>query len=188
MNGDGGSYSYAATSCAIWLSTVPGSRIPKVKDNLLNPYHPQSEFWVQAHGNFFDISVLDWCKLFADHKDGKHHWRRVIENPDRFEADLYPTLGVTADAFAKLIRNIKGYRDQFVAHLDEERMMLLPALDVAKKSIAFLHQRLAQEARSEDWQGLPTTAEQLERVFKRASQQAESVYAEALARLAAMER
>ena len=62
--------------------------VDRVKDNLLNPYHPQGEFWLQAHSNFFDISVLDWCKLFADRKNGKHHWRRVVENPDRFEADL----------------------------------------------------------------------------------------------------
>jgi hypothetical protein len=161
----------------------------EVKDNLLNPYHPQGEFWLQAHSNFFDISVLDWCKLFADRKNGKHHWRRVVENPDRFEADLYPTLGVTAAEFTTLITNIKDYRDKFVAHLDEERTMLLPALETAKKSIAFLHQRLAQEARIyEHWQGLPTTAEQLDRVFKRALEEAQIVYAEALARLAALER
>jgi hypothetical protein len=164
----------------------------EVKNNLLNPNHPQAAFWLEAHGNFFDICVLDWCKLFADRdrKDwGKHHWRRVVENPDRFEADLYPTLGVTADAFIALITNIKGYRDKFVAHLDEERAMLLPALDVAKGAIVFLHERLAQETPSYgDWQNLPTTAEQLDRIFTRAFEEAQSVYADALARLAAMER
>jgi hypothetical protein len=36
-----------------------------VRDNLLNPHHPQGEFWVQAHGNFLDTCVLDWCKLFV---------------------------------------------------------------------------------------------------------------------------
>jgi hypothetical protein len=161
----------------------------EVKSNLLNPNHPQGRFWLEAHGNFFDICVLDWCKLFADRDNGKHHWRRVVENPDRFEADLYTTLGVTADGFTALIRNIKHYRDRFVAHLDEERTMLLPALEVARGAIDFLHQRLAQEVRSyEDWQGLPTTAEQLERGFTQAFQETQSVYAEALTRLAAMER
>jgi hypothetical protein len=155
-----------------------------VQRNLL----PQVEFWRQAHGNFIDICVLDWCKLFADRR-GEHHWRRVIDEPDRFAADLYTSLGVTTDEFTTLITNIKLYRDKFVAHLDQERTMLLPSLEVARKAIAFLHERLAQQARSYgDWQGLPTTAEQLDRSSTQAFQEAQSVYAEALARLAATER
>jgi hypothetical protein len=158
----------------------------EVQLNLFAPTHPQGAFWREAHGNFFDISVLEWCKLFADRDRngwGKHHWRRVVENPDRFEADLYATPGVTADAFTTLTKKIKDYRDQFVAHLDEERTMLLPELEVARRAIVFLHQRLAQEARSyEDWRGLPTTAEQLDQGFAQACREAQSVYAEALAR------
>jgi hypothetical protein len=29
-------------------------------------------FWRVVNGNFFDICVLEWCKLFADEK-GKHY-------------------------------------------------------------------------------------------------------------------
>jgi hypothetical protein len=160
----------------------------EVKRNLFNPNHPQGGFRLQAHGNFFDISVLDWCKLFADWK-GEHHWRRVVDEDDRFRADLYATLGVTSDAFTTLITNIKDYRDKFVAHLDKEREMLLPALDTAKGAIVFLHGRLVQQAGGcGDWSGLPTSPEQLEQGFAQAVREARSVYADALARLAAMER
>jgi len=138
-----------------------------------------------THGNSFDISVLEWCKLFADRDNGKHHWRRVVENPDRFEADLYATLGVTADEFTTLIMKIKHYRDKFVAHLDEERTMLLPALEMAKSAIVFLHERLVQQAGEYgDWLRLPTAPEELSQGFAQASREAQSVYAEALARLA----
>jgi hypothetical protein len=147
----------------------------EVQRILLRPPHPQFDFWREAHVNFLDICVLEWCKLFADRDRngwGKHHWRRVVENPDRFEADLYPTLGVTADAFAELIRNIKGYRDQFVAHLDEERTMRPPQLDLPKESIVFLYGRLVPHV----------TAKQLEQDFAHALQKAQTVYAEALTR------
>jgi hypothetical protein len=164
----------------------------EVQNKLLDARHPQAAFWREVHENFFDMCVLDWGKLFADGKKGnwgKHHWRRVVENPDRFEADLYATLGVRPTEFAALITNIKHYRDKFVAHLDEERTMLLPALEVAKKSIAFLHGRLVQHAGGcGDWRGLPATAEQLDRGLTQALQEAQSVYAEALARLATTER
>jgi hypothetical protein len=161
----------------------------EVQRKLLDSRHPQAAFRREAHGNFFDVCVLDWCKLFADWK-GEHHWRRVVDEHEheRFRADLHATLGVTSDAFTKLITNIKGYRDQFVAHLDKKREMLLPALDTAKGAIVFLHEHLVQQAGCGDWSGLPTSPEQLEQGFAQAVREARSVYADALARLAAMER
>ena len=160
----------------------------EVQRKLLDPRRPQVAFWREVHGNFFDISVLDWCKLFADN-NGKHHWRRVVEDPGRFEAGLYTTLGVTAAEFTTLITKIKHYRDKFVAHLDDEQTMLLPALETAKSAIVFLHERLVQQAGgSGDWLNLPTSPEELAQGFAQASREAQSVYAEALARLAAMER
>jgi hypothetical protein len=157
---------------------------PEVQRNLLTPTHPQGAFWREAHTNFFDICVLEWCKLFADRREGKHHWRRVVNDPDRFVEDLCTTLGVPAAQFDDLITKVKGYRDRFVAHRDEERMAHMPMLELPKKAIAFLHKRLAQEAPSlQDWQrrGLPTTAEQLDLGFTQAFQEAQSVYADALA-------
>jgi hypothetical protein len=157
---------------------------PEVQRNLLTPAHPQGAFWREAHANFFDLCVLDWCKLFADRRDGKHHWRRVVNEPDHFKEDLCKTLGVPPAKFDDLIAKVKGYRDRFVAHRDEDRMARLPRLELPKKAIAFLHERLAREAPSlQDWQcrGLPTTAKQLDLEFTQAFQDAQSVYAEALA-------
>jgi hypothetical protein len=77
----------------------------KVRDDLLNHhYRPEGEFWIQVHGNFLDACVLDWCKLFADLK-GKHHWRRVVDNPDRFETDLRATLEPSAFGFTRILRS-----------------------------------------------------------------------------------
>jgi hypothetical protein len=36
------------------------------------------QFWIGANGNFMDIAVLEWCKLFADAK-GQHHWSIVSQ-------------------------------------------------------------------------------------------------------------
>jgi hypothetical protein len=141
----------------------------EVQRILLTPPHPQFEFWREAHVNFLDICVLEWCKLFADRKS-EHHWRRVIDDHGRFEADLYATLSVTVDEFAKLIEKAKHYRDKFVAHLDEERTMHPPKLDLPKKSVVFLYGRLVPHA----------TAKRLEQDFAQALQKAHTVYAEAL--------
>jgi hypothetical protein len=160
----------------------------EVQFNLFALVHPQGAFWREAHGNFFDICVLEWCKLFADRDRkswSKHHWRRVVNEPDRFGEDLCTTLGVPAAEFDDLIAKVKDYRDRFVAHRDEDQMAHLPMLELPKKAIAFLHEQLAREAPSlQDWQrqGLLTTAEQLDQGFTQAFREAQSVYAEALAR------
>ena len=157
---------------------------PEVPPKLFARTHPQGWFWREAHGNFLDMCVLDWCKLFADH-NGKHYWRRVVTEPERFKADLCMTLGVTAAEFAELIAVVKDYRDRFIAHLDDERTMRFPKLELPQKAVAFLHGRLAQQPHShEDWQrlGLPETAEEMGRGFSRSFQEAQSVYAEAMAR------
>jgi hypothetical protein len=144
----------------------------EMQRQLFAPAHRQ--FWREVHGNFIDICVLDWCKLFAESK-GKHHWRRVIDDKEHehFKADLYRTLGVTVDQFAEVITEIKDYRDKFVAHLDDERTMRFPTLEVAKRSIVFLHARLGQ----------PMTTEQFEERYEQAFREAQSVYEEALARI-----
>jgi hypothetical protein len=170
------------------LACHRAGRRTEIQDNLFNPHHPQGAFWLHAHNNFIDACILDWCKLFAERK-GEHHWRRVVGDPDRFEADLYTTLGVTAAEFAELITKVKRYRNKFVAHLDQDGRMHPPKLDLPKKSVAFLHERLTQEASSfEDWRRLPTSAEQLDGMFVQASEAAESVYREALRWTAKMER
>jgi hypothetical protein len=153
----------------------------EVREYLLNRNHPQGEFWIQGHGNCLDTCVLDWCKMFADY-DGEHHWHRVVDDDDRarFKRDLFTAVGKGAE-FNQTFKKVKHYRDKFVAHLDEERVMLLPDLEVARQATVFLFERLAQMIASpKEWQDLPASTEELAFLYRRASEQAESVYHEAV--------
>jgi hypothetical protein len=50
---------------------------------------------------------------------------------------------------------MRHYRDSFIAHLDSDRTMAIPNLDVAKKSVWFYHAHiLSQEAKARDLAGL----------------------------------
>src|SRR5271163_4043233 len=66
---------------------------------LLSPRHPQAGFWREAHSNCYDVCVLEWCKLFADAKDGKHHWKKIVADRSSFEAGMLAHMGATADEF-----------------------------------------------------------------------------------------
>lgn len=115
----------------------------------------KTSFWRNVNGNCIDHCVLEWCKLFGDSRD-KHCWRRVVSDPEEFEESLFDHSGVSASEFEKEIRIMRRYRDKFVAHLDSERTMNIPALEVAYKSVAFYHAHIvASEADRVDLRGLP---------------------------------
>jgi len=52
---------------------------------------------------------------------------------------------------------MRTYRNKFVAHLDAERVMQIPALDIAYESVEFYFSYLTNnEAATGDLAGLPT--------------------------------
>jgi hypothetical protein len=98
----------------------------------------ESQFWITVNSNFLDHCILEWCKLFADSR-GKHHWRKVVTEPNTFWAGLLMTLGLTDIQFETYIVEMRTYRDKFVAHLDLEEIMHIPKLRCAQLSIEYLH-------------------------------------------------
>lgn len=96
----------------------------------------RSQFWVTANGNFLDHCVLEWCKLFGD-KAGEHYWGKIVSDPKSFERGMLSSLGITASEFKTHIESIRRYRDKFVAHLDSDKVMNIPDLEIAKKAVLF---------------------------------------------------
>jgi hypothetical protein len=88
------------------------------------------EFWKTATSNCLDISVLEWCKLFADPRD-PHHWQNIVSDPASFEELLYKKLRLSADRFEAYRIATRKYRDKFLAHLDSHLIMEIPTLDIA---------------------------------------------------------
>lgn len=98
----------------------------------------RDDFWVNVNGNFLDICIIEWCKLFGE-KNGKHYWKKVITNQQPFLGGLLNAVGLTREEFDAYIEHMRIYRDKFVAHLDSEDRMNIPELKVARKSISFLY-------------------------------------------------
>jgi hypothetical protein len=119
-------------------------------------FEPTVNFWRHAHNNFIDICVLDWCKIFADQR-AVHHWRKIVTDPAKFEADLLAHLNLTPDDFQQLIGNVRFYRDKFVAHLDEHNTVDVPTLDLLEKALGFYHAHIVtNEVQPGDLAGIPT--------------------------------
>ena len=88
------------------------------------------------NGSLLDLCLLEWCKLFTDLR-GKQFWKRIVDDPDAFKDGLFKEISVNEDDWTKYLRKVKRYRDKFVAHLDSDKFMNLPDLDIAFKSIEY---------------------------------------------------
>lgn len=102
------------------------------------------QFWVNANGNFLEIALLEWCKLFAD-RAGKHHWRKVIRNQSKFESNLYSYIGMTKREFKAYAQTVLKYRNKFIAHLDDEVIAFIPFILPALKSAIYLYDHLVND-------------------------------------------
>jgi hypothetical protein len=117
-----------------------------------------SEFWRTANGNFLDITVSEWWKLFAD-PSGKHHWRKVVSNQPAFEVGLLAALHISQAEFDEYLKEMRTYRDKFIAHLDDLETMQIPKLDIARGSLIYLYDFMLQhEDGGAYFNGLPPNA------------------------------
>jgi hypothetical protein len=99
----------------------------------------KDQFWTNVNGNFLDISVLEWCKLFGD-LHGKHYWGKIISEPQSFYAGMLHELKIKKPELETLRNEMQKYRDKFVAHLDSDKTMDIPSnLTLAQKSVEYLY-------------------------------------------------
>jgi hypothetical protein len=145
---------------------------------LLDTRHEYAGFWREISSSCLDIALLEWCKVWADVR-GKHFWKRVVRESehDFFQRQLFARLKVSSQAWDILVSSVKTYRDQFIAHLDDNRVMQIPRLDQTREAIWFLYDYLSTH-RDEiiDLAGLPKTIDEFERGFAFHSANAASVF------------
>jgi len=103
----------------------------------------QEQFWRTLNGNFIDICMLEWCKLFGDLK-AQHHWSKCVTDTNAFSAGLYDHTGLNEAEFEAYRLEVREYRDKFVAHLDELNQMQSPRLQPALDSVRYLYQYLLE--------------------------------------------
>lgn len=138
------------------------------------------DFWMTLSNNSLDMTVLEWCKLFADPKD-KHHWRKIASEPDVFEATLMADVNANAETFGDYLKSMRRYRDKFVAHLDSDVVMEIPLMDIAVRSVRCYHAHLvANEASEGELKGLLSSPAALNTYFADETRTATLAYDRAL--------
>ncbi len=119
----------------------------------------KGQFWINVNGNFLDICVLEWCKLFGDLR-GKHYWGKIISDTQIFYAGMLHKLKVAEAELESLKKEMRRYRDKFVAHLDSDKTMYIPSnLTLAQKSVEYLYDYIiANEDEGDFFNDAPSNA------------------------------
>lgn len=102
---------------------------------------PRNQFLVAIDGNFLDMCVIEWCKIFGD-KKSKHHWKNVVTDHNIFFSGLLDNLRYKGEEFDNYILQMKEYRDKHVAHLDDNTTGYYPELNITKESCFYLYDYL----------------------------------------------
>lgn len=163
-----------ATLCLSFTRNLAYYRLAQNKyKTFLKSGRTEAIFWVTANANSYDICILEWYKLFID-KNGKHHWKNIVSDSAHFEAGLLEELGINAQDFQITINELQRLRDKFLAHLDSDRVIDLPRLDIPKKAVWYYYCYLLQH------EGLDAEAERLHKKlepgYKQAEHQADMAY------------
>lgn len=124
--------------CASFTRNLAFYRALEGESQLTGTDNTDANFWRTVRGNFLDISVIDWCKLFCDAKD-KHGFAQVTGNSESVMQALLVCLGIDKEGFRRYCDDMKTYRDKFIAHLDNRKIFHIPKLDTAMSAVSFYH-------------------------------------------------
>jgi hypothetical protein len=110
---------------------------------------------------------------------GRHFYGAVIskKNLQNFEDGLLHDIRMRKSAFDSFVSEVRLYRDKFVAHLDDGRVMPIPKLETAKSAIWYLHHYLVTyEISPKDLRGLAGSTEELTAGYAKCVAQAEEIF------------
>lgn len=109
---------------------------------------PHLNFWRVIYGNFLDMAVIEWCKLFgSDHLDHQPvHWKNVVPQAeqDTFRQQLLVELGMSLPEWRAYWNHLKDYRDNHAAHFNEtflapQNNPTYPDFDIALRAAFFYY-------------------------------------------------
>lgn len=116
-------------------------------------------FWITVLNNFIDIAVMEWMKLFGNYSE-HHHWTKLTQDKDNFKSEMLSFCGINEDEFKNLHKDIKKYRDEFVAHLDSNETMNIPNMAKAFEATKFYYSQIYSQLRVDSNIGLPSNLQQ----------------------------
>lgn len=106
------------------------------------------DFWKRANGNFLDIAVLEWCKVFSE-RSGEHHWSKIFKSKQDWLENFCQHMNMSKKEFCADLQRVVKYRNKYVAHL-EPIPMKYPSTDFLLKSVSYLYDQIRSSPSTND--------------------------------------
>jgi hypothetical protein len=138
-------------------------------------------YWIVSNISFLQIAILEWAKLFGG-KSEKHHWKRILSDPDGFESSLLTVLSKGKEEYEADCKTLLRYRDKVVAHLDPENWIIqVPQMEVAKASVWHLVKYLFEhEIKGDEVANLTESFEAFDSEFEKRLEEVRAIFWSAL--------
>ena len=102
---------------------------------------PNPAYWIYVLNNFYDLALLEWCKLFGSYGEPTH-WTSLVPKSDHdsFRKDLWNQLGITEPDWRVYWEHVTDYRNHRLAHHQRNtKITNYPALENILKSAFYYH-------------------------------------------------
>lgn len=135
--------------CCHTARNIAYYRTGYVSEDGTGPLKHRTQFGATVNSNMLDIAVLEWCKLFADHRNGHHHWTRFVRDAEaqrQFLGVILTRNQISRDTWQRYLDSMRVYRDKFVAHLDQGNVMDIPQLSIALECVLILYAHIHAHA------------------------------------------
>ncbi len=126
-------------------------------------------YWIQIFNNFFDMAVLEWCKVFGTDSEPTH-WKTIVNDHASFRKSLLSCIGLDESGWSKYWREVKDYRNNIITHFKKIPDLHYPSLDVIINSTFYYYGWLQTEL---DKRGIIQEPKDLEDYYHRCLKQAE---------------
>ncbi len=100
------------------------------------------------NSNFLDMAVIEWCKLFGPKE--VHGWQKMVTDKDAFLLGLLTQLAINEASLDAFYKEMRAYRDKFLAHLDSDSMMNIPQMNIASESTLYYYNYILKNEKDVD--------------------------------------
>ena len=92
-------------------------------------------FWRLASSNSYDLTIIEWCKIFGSYSENTH-WTKIFHDENDFRDCIYRSVQMTKDQWDAYHHDLTDYRNKWIGHFNSEfKPDSHPDIEPAFKSI-----------------------------------------------------
>jgi hypothetical protein len=102
-------------------------------------------YWIIISNNFYDMAILEWCKIFGTDNEPTH-WKTLVNDHNSFRNGLLKHIGLDVLGWQSYWEQIRDYRNNALTHHRKSPMVTqFPPIDNVLKSAFYYYDWLVKQ-------------------------------------------